>query len=229
MGGLIAVGFIVLFAILVGLAVVATRKQASARRQRMLDIGFAPVEPPDPELVERVTVLRRRRSPKGTRVTNVFRKEGDGYRLYVLDAVSVGSDEDSTSQENVVLISPHLRLPAFALVPKLEIGGFVAAAANQLLARLLSRAMPAVEVPTHPEFTRRYSLFGDSPEEVRSALTDEALTHLAETGGCALEAHGDTLVVGRLPMGGKGAGPAEGQLEESLREAVILFDLLRED
>lgn len=229
MGTPIVVGIIVLFAVLIAWGITLSRKQAAARRQRMLDIGFAPVEPPGPELVERVTALRRRRSPKGTRVTNVFRKEGDGYQLYVLDAVSVGSDEDSTSQENVVLISPHLGLPAFALVPKLEMGGFMAAAANRLVARMLSRAMSAVEVPTHAAFSRRYSLFGDSPEEVRAALSDEALTHLAETGGCAVEACGDTLVVGRLPMGGKGAGPAKGQLEESLREAVILFDLLRED
>jgi len=208
-------------------AVVSSLRQTAARRQRLALMGFSPVAHPDPELSERLSALSRRHGGGRVRVRNVLRKDADGYQLYILDATTQRGESASDTQETVVLVSPRLRLPGFSLFPKVEAGGFLAETANRVMVTLLGRMMPAIEMPEHPEFARRYTLFGTDEAGVRAAFSDDILAHLSEAPGLVVEAGGDTLTLARLPMPGKAAKTALPPLEESLREAAVLFDLLR--
>ncbi len=175
------------------LAVVQIRAKQEAKRKLALDdvaesLGLVYSEVADgvldgvPELP--LFIIRSRRG-----VANLLEGEYEGLSVHIFDFTyfsSIGTNPAPTSQTVVMMRSPQLRLPDFALQPEGVFDKIEAAVGFQ-----------DVDFDSHPEFSKRYRLCGHDEEAIRAAFGPGILSGLESTWGLHVEGSGDTMIVYR--------------------------------
>jgi hypothetical protein len=213
------------------LSVIRSARTAKANRlQLQRSLGLTPVQP-TAELTGRVNDLyRRTRRQVGSKagtyaLRNVSGKSLSNGALFVLDVVETsGSDHDLTENQGVLIASPDLELPAFAIFPRADVDGTLPSFANRLIDWVVSKWGDPVPFPEAPEFERRYVVSSPEADATRAFLDDYLLGRLAETRLLTLQAAGDTFIAARLDLK---RAPLFAQMEERVNEALTLFALFR--
>lgn len=205
---LVGAGF---FAIMVW-ALFAARRKAGERRQRLLEQGFAPLDPPDEALIESIAGVYAMRPNRRVELRDVYQRPIPGGRLFLFDAWDVGGRENDIAGRGVVALqSPSLDLPPFMLWPLPEMGaaggGFLARAAQGLMDRALDWAATYSGMQRYrladlstdgsaAEFDEHYLLFGRDPSRLGALFARALPARLASLGSSyALHGAGDLLFV----------------------------------
>lgn len=143
---------------------------------------------------------------------NRLQGESDGLPVQVFDvrlASRAAHHRWALVQTVVELSSPVLRLPSFRIEPENVI-------------HKVQEAMGAqdIDFDSHPHFSDRYLLRGDSEQEIRKAFTPAVLEWFEQHLGLTVEAAG-----GRLTLFRSGKLLFPEQIEQELRTARELHDV----
>lgn len=226
LGGLVLMGV----ALLVGWLVAGSRRRArrlrtelQARREGM---GLRRSGAVDPQTVERIRELFRTPEGEAPRILEVWDRQVEGARLYLLETSGVPSGQPQATALAAVH-SDELDLPRISLVPLLEQGGMLADLANQALRMAFQQAANPVDFPSPAEFARRYLVGGPDEGALRRFLDEDRRDRLGKTRAWHLEGEGDLFVLTLMPLDAQ-RRVAESRDEETLvREAMVALRLLR--
>lgn len=220
-----------LFALIVTWMILAERKSRAAQRQALQSLGLAAVDPPPGDLAQKIAQLYRairkhHRHAANDRyeLRNVFGKRLHHGEMYIFDLVNTSGDEDSvTESQAVAMVSPHLNLPPFMIVPKSDIPGLTSDLGNKLLGWVVERFGNLVEFPQAPEFTQRYLVSSPEPDAVRQFLDETRLRRLAKTRLVGVHASGDIFTLARMDMMAK--SDTRQLLSERIDQAQAVFTI----
>jgi hypothetical protein len=185
---LVASGALLILALIVW-GIQRRRAGSQVRHESLLSLGFAPVESPDPAVVERIERLAARGSlgrgvPRQVRLEKLHRRPLARGALYLFDLVAYGSGETERAEDVVAVISPTLDLPWMALVSLPQMGsaaqGLLGGLAEQAINWALSRSgMQRCDFSHAPLFDQRYAVLCRDEETARAFLDDSRTYDLA--------------------------------------------------
>jgi hypothetical protein len=193
---LIFVGFLLIFAAVIYAMFTSAKRERERKLLAAQALGFSPLEV-DPALVEKIAAVYRGLHDTAGRyeLRNVSRKPFNDGECYLFDLVHVGKHDNSYPETQAVAIfSPALRLPRFALLPKLDMEGAAARLANQAIEWLVSKLGPRVSFPGCPDFERRYLVGAPNPQAVSDFFTPAMLNYLAHTSQFTIRADQDGFI-----------------------------------
>ncbi len=159
-GFLVVAGFIAFFVLVLWAAARQTRKRREALEQFAMESGFAFSAEADPGVADELADLRM--APAGmearVRYANVLRGSRGGREVIIADR-TVGSGK-SQSTNMIVATRLSAPLPTFYLC------------AENILVRLIEKlGFADIDMEGAPEFSRRFFLHGEKPDEVRALFT----------------------------------------------------------
>jgi hypothetical protein len=195
-------------------------------------MGFEPLEEEDPVFLFRLANLRKKFDFQRLEASNLYRRQGLDYQLYLFDILAIGSDGPTPIQLGALAVqSPLLRLPRSSIVPKHEPGGLMGLVGKLLhrsFGALISQKLSLISYETCPEFDKRYFIFGRDKEAVRKFLSDQVLRRLSRERYWQIETESDLFTFTKIEFNYLKKLKEDVNLEERVREALIIFDLFRE-
>lgn len=214
---------------LVLIMVRTVRKQEEQGRQIRQRLGFSPVEPVDPGLVQRVSTIEAANNQKAI-VSKVYKRDYGSYVLY--DCRIKSSRNSESDNPSSVIVGQGWRLPSIRITPTL--GG--AGKAWNLLNRFALLAVKhsgfeQVELRDQLEFSKKYHLLTRSSQVILQAVPGEVWRDLASLQEqFFLQAEGDTVIFFTLEtLTNRIKGDYEtretGQLKRTIDTAARLADV----
>lgn len=193
------------------------RKQALAAR-----LGFTPYAPGTLNLEERIIELHTISGSQRLCIEHAFvRTEGEATFL-LFDLVDTSESGSVMQTGGLAVHSPRLELPRFSLYPKVVMQGTLARLANRFLQTVMQRRGGTIDMQAQPRFDERYFLLGPDPDAVRNFLDPYRLSFLSQHAYRAVEAGGEILTYGRLPIP-EARGSGTDDLQASLAEIRNLY------
>jgi hypothetical protein len=165
----------------------SNRKKKAEWIRLLTELGFSPVEIPEPALVESLSRLFPCQARCESRLENVYFKPVRQGIMYVFDVIQSGGEGTSRLVGNVGFTSPDLGLPSLALIPlpgsSAGIGGVARETAVRLVEWVLLRAgLTRVHFPDQPDFENRYLVLGQDEAHIHSFLTRDRIARLVSLG-----------------------------------------------
>jgi hypothetical protein len=196
---------------LVGMAIVRSARAERKRRSEIaLTLGFTPVEPtPDfnamvNALYGKLRVGRQPGDGAQYHLSNVFGRHSADAEMFLFDLKDKSGDDASrTERQAVLIVSPHLDMPAFVIFPRADVDGVLSKLGNRLLEWVISRWGDPVEFPDAPDFERRYIVTAPEPDAARRFLDEDRLGRLAETRLLNIHAWGNMFTLARIDFAAK--------------------------
>jgi hypothetical protein len=221
---LLALGFVIFFVAIIALGIGLSRRSRGQRDQAMTARGFRPLAALPPELAAGLAELN-----PVTTARNIYRLDRAAYLLYLVEWAGAKDSGDVSDQHSAVLTSPDLRLPHFAIFPRLDSllpAGWMGNLAQSLVNRsLVHTGLHPVELENQPVFERYYTLLGQDDAAMADFFTLERCNRLANTRYFSITGKGNLLTFSRLDTAARrGTQPADDLLEG----AQLLFAVFRE-
>lgn len=177
----LALGVVLVFILILGFALLASRNSNQQKTNRALELGFEPLEAPPDSLVSRVENLHRRRESQKLKITRVYRQRDLNHQMYLFDLEDTQSDDSSIGSEILGVISRDLALPHFTLIsfPEINNNGFLGQMMDSLLNRFFDWAgkfqkLERVEFPTYPDFDQRFVIYARDKYSVQNLFSGQA-------------------------------------------------------
>jgi len=211
-------------AFLVFKVVQGVKQKAEEQRTALRLLGFEPVADPVREYAALVDLSRRGRDAGRFRVDNLRERRASDHRVLLFDLTDTDEDDDRPSQ--LAVTSPRLSLPRFMLFPRLASEGRLAAFANSLLEKVMSREGRVVSFPDDDAFSRRYTLVGPDEDELRRFFDQERRAELAEREGLMIDGTSDSFAIDRLRIGNPRRRTDVADISERVEEAERLLRVL---
>lgn len=216
-------GFVLVFAIFIGLAVVFSvflhNYMEQQRREQLqavaLRIGLAYSAEEEPSLWERVAGLALFAKGRRRRIYNVLHRQIHDIDATLFDYqyTKMQGKNQRTYRHTVALFeTDRLRLPQFALHPQY----FYHQIANAL-------GFGDIDFEGHPVFSESYRLRGTDEESIRRLFDEEALLYFTRHPGLHTEGRGRRLI---LYQEGRRVDPAK--LEAFLQQGLDVLDVFME-
>ncbi len=208
-----AVVIIVIFVIavfLIALRIMRMDKidQREKRRQRL---GFIPIELSSSQaLINRILALQPNKT-ENLRVTRISRKtilDGD---LYLYDAFKPSIESDVFQEDTLIVVSPLLRLPHFALFPLPTLDGKWGSKMNDLVGNVAGLAgniagLHRCHLAAFPDLDRKFTLVAENEEQVQAFFNAERAQIFASLDPIlTVFAAGDAIQVDAMYVRGKNA------------------------
>lgn len=189
-GFLVVAGFVAFFVLVIWAAARAKRKRREELEQFALESGFAYSPEADPGTTAQLAELKM--SPVGVetrvRYENVLRGSRGGREVVMADRTTGGGKSQSTS--TIVATRFSSPLPAFYLC------------AENVLFRIIEKlGFSDIDIESAPEFSRRYFLHGEKPDEVRALFSRDVtlmLEQLPNDATLMVMGSGPWLVVSKM-------------------------------
>ncbi|HVP43649.1 MAG TPA: hypothetical protein VMS96_09455 [Terriglobales bacterium] len=206
-------GAVCVFALILWSVARARRKRREALEQFAMESGFAFSAEADPSVAQELSEVQFTLGMATPRVSyeNVLRGSRQGREVIIADRTT--GQGKSQSQSTVVAIRFETPLPPFYLC-----------AENFLFHILEKIGFSDIDLEAAPEFSRRFFLHSDKPEEVRALFTADvtlAFEQLPQDAGLCVQGAGRWLAVYR----GMRLTPPD-QLREVLETAVRIAEAL---
>jgi cbb3-type cytochrome oxidase subunit 3 len=229
--GVVCFGVVLLlFIVLLVIAIVYSSKRKHRIRQSANQMGFAPENNPGQELLEG---LKAAYAPAQlVRITNVSKRAYADELVYLFDCSIRGINlsansrsEVSTTTGNLGIQSPHLNLPHFVLMARVQLPQFLEGKMGSVIEEGIARMgmSPWQKVP--PEFDAKYQLFVDEDPRVETVFTDSVLTKIA--GLSPFNARGNGRIIIFNPRGmDQGSQMDDETLLQYVQAAQQLCELL---
>lgn len=211
--GLIVAGFVAFFVVVIWLAARAQRKRREAFERFAMESGFAFTPEADPSVAQELAPTEQTITGTSSRVrySNVLRGSRGGREVIIADRTS--GQGKSQSQATVVALKLESAVPPFYVC------------AENLLFHLIEKlGFSDIDIEWAPEFSRRFFLHSNKPEEVRALFTPDvtaAFEQLPQDAGLYVQGAERWVAVYR----GMRLTPAE-QLREVLEIATRIADAL---
>ncbi len=156
-------GFIGFFVLIVWAAARAKRKRREGLEQFALESGFSFTAEADPSIAQELAPLQvsvGMAAAGGARYANILRGSRSGREVVIADrSVGQGKSQNTTT---IVAIRFETPLPPFYLCTE-----------NFLMHIVEKFGYSDIDLESAPEFSRRYFLHSDKPDEVRSLFTTD--------------------------------------------------------
>jgi len=220
---LVVLAVVGLVAFLVFKVVQGVKQKAEERRMALRLLGFEPVSDPVPEYAALIDLCRRGRDPNRFRIDNLRERRGSDHRVLLFDLADTEDQNDRPSQ--LAVRSRRLSMPRFMLFPRLPSEGRLAAFANTLLEKVMSKEGQVVSFPDDDAFSRRYTLVGPDEDAVRRFFDRERRAELAETEGLTIDGASDSFAIDRLRIGTHHRRTDVSDVSERVEEAERLLRL----
>ena len=178
---------------LIFLIIRTARKQTEQSRQLRQRLGFSPVEPVDPGLVEKITAIVSPKNEKAL-VSKVYKRDYGSYILYYCHIKS--SRNSDSANPSSVIVGQGWQFPSIRISPVL--GG--AGKAWNLLNRFALLAVKhggfeEIDLTDQPEFSRKYHVLSRSSRAGLQAVPGDVWRDLAALPKQVfLQAEGDTVI-----------------------------------
>ena len=174
---LLALGFVLLFVLIVYSAIRTSRRQLLDQENQLRGLGFNPLESPPPALERRVEEIYQTKGEREIQLRRVYHRRELDQDLYLFDADETSGDSSVLGSEIFGLISSRLALPRFSLVtlPDYDRGGLIGGLMDKLLDKVMSFAegylqLERIEFPDRPDLDDSLILFGRDPYAVRKMI-----------------------------------------------------------
>lgn len=174
---LLALGVLFIFAILVLLAIRASRRDQSERDSQLRQLGFEPLKSAPPELIRRVEELYQTTKGREIRLWGVYHRSELDRDLYLFDAEDTRGESSEVGSAVFGMVSNELALPRFSLVtmPDFDRSSLIGGLMDKLLDKVMSYAegylgLERVDFPDHPEMDDQVILFARDPHATRDML-----------------------------------------------------------
>ncbi len=180
-------------------AIVYSKKRGKGASTAAEQAGFTNLSKPDDALLERLKTIFQ---PSTVNKVEYLGKRVQGDELvYIFDIMTI-SPRYSQRQHNsgnseyrtIAVISPHLNLPPFILVGKMNAPAFVGNAFDALMDMGASMAGYTEVENIPPDFSLNYSLYVKEDVRNNSVFSDTALSQIAQVPLMVARGMDDTLV-----------------------------------
>lgn len=222
---ILAISTIVLSIIILVLVLVSERRRKEKLSQQASSLGMAPIDAPDPAFVGAVTRLLQREEDAVVHLENIFQQSLLDGMIYLFDFGVETEDTKVIHRGAIAIQSTSLVLPRFSLFsktgPEGDLPDWVDRVVDSLVGLMIrAQGIGRVNLTNVPDLDRRFVLLARDETAIRTFLTSKRIRALAELQAyCALDADGDLLVLGLLPLPGDvDASPANLH-----REALHLY------
>ncbi|HWQ45847.1 MAG TPA: hypothetical protein VN376_03210 [Longilinea sp.] len=194
---------IVIFILVIVVAFIAamiySKKRGKSAASAAQQVGFVNESKPDIALMERLEEIFQ--PSKVNRVEYLGKRvEGDEL-IYIFDIMTSSPryyqrqrSSGNSEYRTVAVISPHLNLPPFLLVGRVNAPAFVGNAINDMMDMGASMAGYTEVENIPPAFSLNYSLYVKEDVRNNAVFTDTVLTQIAQVPLMVARGMGDTLV-----------------------------------
>ncbi len=219
---------LIFFAAVLALMIWQSRRWQQSRAQTLARHGFTRLDPPPDEYVRRILALQPARQTVYT-VTRLARRAMVDGELILYDMRSAGREND-IDQDNVMIVSPSLDLPRFALFPLPGLGVKSGGVVDRLVGAVADLAsgqtgMVRARLPGAEELEQRFTLLAEDEFAVRDFFTPQRVRDLlALEQTFFLQAGGDAFHISLINAQSKTPGET---LERSIQIARRLLPLLQ--
>jgi len=207
-------GFAAIAIVSIALSAIRSRKRRNGMQAFAESLSFAFRKDGDVGEMAALSSFKLFSKGRNRRMYNVMEGVANGINLRLFDyRYRTGSGKNSHTWHQTVIAfdAGDLRLPKFVMTPE------------NLFHKIGSAfGYHDIDFDTHPSFSKKYLLRGDSEEEIRERFTKELLDHLQETKGLCLEGYGDLLVMYR-----KNKRVKVPELNDLMARGFKVFSLLR--
>jgi hypothetical protein len=180
-------------------AIVYSKKRGKGASSAAEQAGFTSLSKPDDALMERLRVIFQ---PSTVNKVEYLGKRVQGDELvYIFDIMTI-SPRYSQRQHNsgnseyrtIAVISPHLNLPPFILVGKMNAPAFVGNAFDALMDMGASMAGYSEVENIPPDFSLTYSLYVKDDVRNNTVFSDTILSQIAQVPLMVARGMDDTLI-----------------------------------
>ena len=183
---LIAAGLVGIIALSLILIRRSTENKREKQRKKAASLGFRPLESPPLQLETKINQLRQQDGGNRLQLREVYHRAGFDQDLYLVDVKDVSDDQGAWfGPETLVVLSPNLALPRFALMslPEMEQYPAVDDLARPMLEKVFQWAARAlglqrITFPSIPDFDTQYAVFGENEHAVRQLFTNSLTSYL---------------------------------------------------
>ncbi len=200
-----------------------SRLEIQARREGM---GLRRSGGVDPETIRRVQELFRRPDGEAPRILEVWERQVEGARLYLI-GISAADSGQGQATALAALRSEDLDLPRISLMGLLDQDGMLADLANQAMRMAFRQVANQVEFSSPAEFHRHYLVGGPDEEALRRFLDEDRRAALGKTRSWHLEGEQDLLAMSLMPLEARGRVDQNRNDEALIREAMVALRVLR--
>jgi hypothetical protein len=226
------VGLIVLAIILMVVVTIASgRKNSEQKRQTAAELGFTPLDPPPPDVVEQLIPLHQKGYHQNLEIRHLQQQRRADCALYLYDVWDVGGhDHDIEASSAVAFVATDLNLPRFSIVPKVQVVGWTGDMANKFIEKLVGLHSQVIKFDSHPHFENKFFVSGDSELEVRRYLGGPVMAALmqARVEGLVISAWGDALMINNMNVGSTHTEDLVANIRTRRDLALILYERLRQ-
>ena len=197
-----------------------------ARREKELVFqqnGFYPVENLDPGLKDRIISVSKRSKEK-LRIKDIYQRSSGYYDLYSMEIYTPNSDGDNN---RIVMVCHGLDLPRFAMIPQINIGGFLGSALNKVIQALLNKkGFKKVEFPGRPDIAEKFTLITEDENALRSKLPEHVWSSFATGNRMQSISGGKDIIVFHtlIDQNSIQKKPLKDRWDEALKKAIEQSD-----
>ena len=184
MASVVILVFGIVFFGLMAVSLIFVVRKNRARKERLVEMGFEPVDPSDSTLYQKFVSIHQGHARQTLALRNVFRRGipwGDMYLFALLE--TSGSENSYLGTGVLAVVSSELHLPIFQLMPQPDMtgmkAGFLAQAAGKILQWAVSQSGTVrVSFPEYAQFERSYMVLGCDENELRQFFTERRINGL---------------------------------------------------
>jgi hypothetical protein len=225
------IGLVILAGIV--LVIFFVRRSRRDSKSAALSIGFRPLSPPYSGLSEVIFALYPQQRADSLELMDVYLRTMPDMRLVMFTLVTRSSRESITYHRNLVAaLMPGLDLPAFSLIPRMDIpgegslAGFLEDSMEQIIDLGAERAgLEQVYFPDEDPFGQRWTILARDPVAVKSLLTPERRASLVEFPAWAILAvSGEAVLV--QPAASQPGRPFETRIRQQMELTIKAINCL---
>lgn len=212
-GGLITVVFFLVSGSLVAILFYLEKKRREQLAVLAQNLGFTFHQRPPSDLQGKISSFPVMTSPRSASIYNTLKGERDSLKVFITDVRQTrgtGKHKNTTSFTAAVLVRPGSQLPQFEISPE----NFIHKIASTM-------GFQDIDLPSYPEFSKRYLLRGKDEVRIKQVLTPSVVKFFESQKNLYAEGSGDCLVIYRKPGKLK-----VGQVTQFLNETMQLSRLL---
>jgi hypothetical protein len=160
------------------------KEKIDLREKRRQRLGFIPIELSSSQaLINRILALQPNKTDN-LRVTRISQKKILDGDLYLYDAFNPSIDNDEYQEDNLIVVSPLLCLPHFALFPLPTLDGKWGSMMNDLVGDIAGWAgniagLHRCHLTAFPNLDRKFTLLAENEEQIQVFFNAERAQSLA--------------------------------------------------
>jgi hypothetical protein len=189
--------------------------------------GFHLVDSAEAAFIQRLISIHQKHPRQQLQIKDLAVRNESDFRLYTYDVLDTGGNDSHLHEEwALTIVSPHLNIPRFTLIPKIDMSGKLAKLANHFLEKFTPKDAHVIKFDHHEQFSRRYQVTGNEEDAIREIFTTGVLNQLSNTTFWFIDGEDDLLTFSKFQFNAGARKNNVEELGEKINECQSLFNVM---